>query len=121
MENRPRGYPQVATFQSSDRNFLQYRCFGYLHCRIISDLQCDIQNLERELDELDQYETQHDQRKLCSKQRDVWMSTEQLLAAGYPAHMKRCRGAVLQKLRGKLIEYGECLRRSREATCDMSV
>lgn len=108
VEDRPRGYPQVATFQSSDRNFLQYRGFVYLHSRVLSDMQFDIEQIETELDDLDRWEKDNgDLRKLSCKRRDSHKTAEELACAGWPAHLTRCRPLVLADLRAKLLEYGK--------------
>lgn len=98
----------MATFQSSDRNFLQYRAFGYLHSRVLSDMQFDIEQIEGELDDLDRWEKTHgDVRKLSCRRRDSHRTPEELAAAGFPAHFKRCRPVLLSDLRLRLLEYGK--------------
>jgi hypothetical protein len=105
------GYAQIATFQSSDRSFLQYRAFSFLHCRVLSGLQCDIERLEEELDELDSHDMRDVDgktlRKLESKARDDVQGPEDIAAGLYPDHLKRSRSQVVSELRLKLSEYGK--------------
>jgi hypothetical protein len=49
----PRGYPLQAAFQSSEPSFSIYRTFGYLHARVILQLQDELRALEDALIELD--------------------------------------------------------------------
>lgn len=110
MDQSPCGYSQVAAFQSSDRNFMQYRSFGYLHSRVLLILQYDIERLETELDELDSFDKlspDGDADKLCCRDRDEFEhSMEHIESRAFKAKFKRTRPQVLQELKAKLIEYG---------------
>jgi hypothetical protein len=103
----------VSNFTSSDRSFLQYRCFLELHSRVVLDLQYDIQLLEKELDELDRWDSrctdkkmrkcltcnQHDRNRDVDKMPEEWKE--------YPYfRFTRTRPEVLAELRIKLLEYG---------------
>lgn len=106
VEEIPRGYPAIAAFKSSDRNFLQFRGFNYLHCRVLSDLQHGIELLEEELDDLDQHDHGSNQRRLQSRLDDLEQSTEDPTASMYPEEIVRNRPEVLTELKMKLLEYG---------------
>ena len=116
----------VANFTSSDRNFLQYRCFLELHSRVVLDLQYDIQLLEKELDELDRWDSrsadkkrrkcltcnQHDRNSNLDKMPEEWKE--------YPYFkFTRTRPDVLAELRRKLLEYGTCIDEQSANKADM--
>ncbi|KAF2789188.1 hypothetical protein K505DRAFT_365832 [Melanomma pulvis-pyrius CBS 109.77] len=63
LEDYPVGYPRLAAFKSSEPDFSLYRSFKYLHARVILELQYDIQNLERDLVELDLIDNDNGDRK----------------------------------------------------------
>lgn len=110
VDGSPEGYAQVATFQSSDRNFLQYRGFAYLHCRVLSDLQNGIEQLEQELDTLDQHDKDNGGlQRLKSRRHDSELSEESANAKDYPEYIPRSRPEVLRTLKEKLLEYGKLL------------
>ncbi|KAF7185019.1 hypothetical protein HII31_13642 [Pseudocercospora fuligena] len=109
LDQTPQGYAAIAAFQSSDRNFLQYRGFGYLHSRILSDLQFGIERLEEELDELDQYDKDESRsRRLQCTEDDRDMLSD------YPEYIERTRPTVLRELKEKLMEYDTVLLKTRE-------
>jgi hypothetical protein len=107
VDETPRGYSQVAVLQSSDRSFLQFRGFGYLHCRVLCDLQHGIECLERELDDLDQHDKDEDPRRLHSRKNDQDKSDQDPGASLYPDDIRRNRPEVLRELKEKLMEYGK--------------
>lgn len=108
VDTSPPGYPTVATFQSSDRNFLQYRGFSYLHCRVLSAMQYNIEQVEAELEELDCWDQEHGGRaKLVNKLRDDRQSPKDLANGKYPPNLTRTRAEVLSDLKAKLLEYGK--------------
>lgn len=47
------GYPNLATFQSSDEVFALYRRFGYLQSRLLLEKQDALRVLEKRLDDFD--------------------------------------------------------------------
>lgn len=104
----------IANFQSSDRSFLQFRGFLDLHCRVLLDLQYDLECLEKELDALDQADAASISRirQLCvlsnkeDREEAEWQRTRPGLD---PAVIKRSRPVVLNDLKAKLTEYGESL------------
>jgi hypothetical protein len=76
----PRGYPLQAAFQSSEPSFSIYRTFGYLHARVILQLQDELRALEDallELDADDKYSDDPRQRARVTS-RDVDMEEARL-------------------------------------------
>ena len=114
MDETPKGYPLVANFQSSDRNFLQYRGFLYLHSRLLSSLQYDIELLEKELQRLDHWDIdcKDERRERClgCRERDDRLSRLDRLPDEHKAKFKqRTRPQVVAELGEKLMQYGEVL------------
>lgn len=93
-------------FQASDRNFLQYRAFHTAHCRILSSLQHEAEQLEEELEELDRVDHEKSPAKLKNKARDDRQCQVDLENGMYPAHLTRTRPTVTSHLKAKLLEYG---------------
>lgn len=107
MDETPQGYSQIAAFQSSDPNFLQYRGFGYLHARLLSSLQFEVEVLERMLDGLDEYDkARGEKKKLKCKERDDVKSNYEKMSAAFKSEFKKTRPQVLLELKTKLMEYG---------------
>lgn len=105
MDASPEGYPQLATFLSSDRNFMQYRGFSYLHSRLILALQYDVEKIERELDRLDRWDSEHETSgRLQCKEQDDLESSRHGVSEGCP--VKKTRPALLAELQEKLMAYG---------------
>lgn len=102
------GYNEIATFQSSDRSLLLYRGFDYLHCRLLSHLQWEVNKLEEELDSLDQYELdQKDpERRLVSKREDGYYIRKEDFPNDFKCKFWRTRAEIWSELRVKLMEYG---------------
>ena len=108
VDDRPQGYNRIATFQSSDPNFLLYRGFGYLHCRLLSSLQYDIERLETELDHLDEWDMRKgDPDRLTCRERDDSHASKDLFPKGFQLKFKRTRPEVFEELRQRLMQYGE--------------
>lgn len=85
---------------------MQYRGFGCLHSRVLLAQQCDIEALERELDEIDLWDQEEGAaNKLKNKQRDDRQCSKDDMADGFP--FSRTRPEILQELRKQLIEYGQ--------------
>ena len=101
MENNPNGYPRLAAFQASDPNFGLYRSDSYLHSRILLDLQDEITELEKELDNLDWDDFDADVNR--PKMR---------LVAAEGQEEERTRRIVLREIKEKLMEYGKNFTRS---------
>ncbi|KAI0477044.1 hypothetical protein GGR56DRAFT_386601 [Xylariaceae sp. FL0804] len=57
VEDHQRGYPRLAAFVSSSRDFVMFRCFATLHARIVLHKQDELAELEERLVELDRRET----------------------------------------------------------------
>ena len=110
MDETPKGYPLVANFQSSDGNFLQYRGFLYLHSRLLSNLQYEIECLEEELKALDEWdlECKDSKRAKClkCKERDDRQSKFDRMPADFKSQFERTRPQLMVELRTKLMEYG---------------
>lgn len=111
VEQSPDGYPRIASFQSSDRSFLQFRGFLDLHCRVLLDLQFDVECLEKELDRLDRSDASSTsrvrQKCLISTKYDREETEWERQQAALPAaSTKRARPVVLDHIKTKLTEYG---------------
>lgn len=100
----------VANFQSSDGNFLQYRAFLYLHSRLLSSLQFEIEQFEKELKDLDDWDMtcKDTKREKClrCRERDDSQSKFNRMPAEFKARFDRTRPDVIAILRVKLMEYG---------------
>jgi hypothetical protein len=53
VDDHPEGFAQLASFLNSDDNFAVFRRFGRLSARALIQLQIDLTDLEKTLDELD--------------------------------------------------------------------
>jgi PAS domain-containing protein len=134
VDEFPHGYPLQAAFQSSEPSFSIYRAFGYLHSRVILQLQDELRALEDTLAELDEDDhwsggqarlTSRDfdmeearkafERKAAEKantQSDgVAATTQEDDEVAVPLSE---RAALLNKIRLKLLEYDEMLVKGRE-------
>lgn len=98
MEDTPSGYPRLAAFQSSEANFALYRSFSYLHSRVLLDLQDEITDLEKQLDEIDWDDSEDDPERLHSRETDVSRAANE--------EGQRNRRVILKQIREKLEEYG---------------
>ncbi|KAF1813340.1 hypothetical protein P152DRAFT_395521 [Eremomyces bilateralis CBS 781.70] len=110
LEDCPNGYPRLAAFLASEPNFSLYRGFGYLHARVLLELQSEIVALEQELDDIDEIhsETDGSNRRLISRGADV--------AAADREKEERTRQDILRDIRTKLVEYDDMMIKSRELT-----
>ena len=98
VEQCPKGYPLVAAFQSSEPAFSIYRGFGYLHSRVLLDLQCELTELEAELDEFDDGDNiPRNQIRLQSRSKDQRHAKK--------TASERNRRDVLTEVRRRLVEY----------------
>ncbi|CZR70171.1 uncharacterized protein PAC_20072 [Phialocephala subalpina] len=66
----PRGYPRLAAFLDSDRNFELFRRFGFLQKRLLLYKQDELRMLEQDLDRLDRQHVCDDPTLLSSRMRD---------------------------------------------------
>lgn len=99
----PRGYPRQAAFQSSESSWSIYRAFNYLHARVILELQDDLRDLESQLKRLDNSDFKNgDERRLMSRKDDRRYAKRD--------NAKVARVELLEKIRTKLINYGQCFR-----------
>ncbi|KAK0357301.1 hypothetical protein LTR91_004383 [Friedmanniomyces endolithicus] len=118
VEHNAVGYALIANFQSSDRDFLQYRGFFQLHSRVLSALQADIGYLETELDSMDEWDINCgiERRLAClrDKKRDDLQSRMEVMPDAYTAMFDRTRPDVMLDLRTKLVQYDEMLLKTRE-------
>lgn len=105
LDNTPNGFPRLAAFQSSESNFSLYRSFTYLHSRILLDLQDEIRNLEKELDDIDWDDFDDDPERLRSRETDVARAANEGDA--------RNRRVILKEIKTKLMEYDEVLIKAR--------
>ncbi|KAK3629620.1 hypothetical protein LTR56_017925 [Elasticomyces elasticus] len=118
VEHNAEGYTLVANFQSSDRNFLQYRGFFHLHSRLLSILQADIVKLESELDRMDRWDLDSgiEGRVMCleNKDRDDLESKMDKMPHAYLVAFRRTRPELLLELKAKLMEYDNVLLTTRK-------
>ena len=105
VDSAPDGHPKLATFLSSDRNFMQYRAFNYLHARLLLSVQHGIEALERELDELDQADATGDNedRSVSETCGDIEVRT----CEGANDRIERPRSVVMADLEKRLMAYGK--------------
>ena len=110
MEDCADGYALVATFQSSDRNFMHYRGFFDLHSRLLLELQFNVESLERELDRLDAWDSNsgEEKRQIClrSKAKDHTYSKLERMPDAFQGEFEKTRPEVFAELKQKLLEYG---------------
>lgn len=112
VDGSPEGYPRVATLKCSDRNFMQFRSFGYLHTRVVLSLQREIENLETQLDELDDFDaSEHgDPHKLtCKGSDDEDTRPDCRENEVFQLLFEKTRPQILIQLKEKLMEYGRSL------------
>ncbi|KAI8938543.1 hypothetical protein NX059_004429 [Plenodomus lindquistii] len=108
LQDYPRGYPQVAAFQSSEPSFSIYRGFDYLHSRVLLDMQDELRCFEDELQKIDKRDDNPgNQRCLGSRAFDA----NRAKADGKDYSE---RSTLLSKIRDKLVSYDEVLVKSRE-------
>jgi len=109
LEDCPKGYPRLASFLSSEANFSLYRGFGYLHSRVLLELQAEITALEQELDTLDDIDNDPEvgqPKRLKSRRFDLYRPR--------PNNDYRSRQEIFAELRKKLVEYDELLIKARD-------
>ncbi|EMD00811.1 hypothetical protein BAUCODRAFT_153226 [Baudoinia panamericana UAMH 10762] len=115
LNHSSKGYDQVAVFQASDRNFLQYRGFGVLHCRVLSVLENELSLLGLGLEKHNAWDRGHGKdAKLENQWRDEIQSPKDFAAGFYPPDIKCTHPDLLRKLCSKLIQYDELLLKTKE-------
>ncbi|KAF2138996.1 uncharacterized protein K452DRAFT_79309 [Aplosporella prunicola CBS 121167] len=117
VEDYPLGYPRLAAFQTSDPSFSIYRGFGYLHSRVLLDLQYELSELEEELEERDSYDGQIEDtaRRLRSRKTDDLESenSEPREDIDEDEYELRPRRVILKDIRETLVQYDEVLNKAR--------
>lgn len=83
----------MAQYLNSDRDLLITRKFGYLHARVLLDLQSEIVSLEEELRGMDEYDAKNNAAALRS--RDVNEHRREGMT----------RISLLQKINSRLADY----------------
>lgn len=90
---------------------MQFRCFSYLHTRLLLALQQDIEDLERKLDNMDDFDNtadDGDRSKLQSKERDDRHEKRNNIdSPDLRDQTPKTRPQVIAELRHRLIEYGK--------------
>jgi hypothetical protein len=100
VQDYPKGYPKQAAFQSSDPSWSIYRAFGYLHSRVLLDLQDELRCMEEELTELDLMDLENgDGKRLRSRKDDRQQAKRE--------RTESVRAKLIAAIREKLIDYGE--------------
>ncbi len=94
------GYGRVAAVENCDPSFLIYRRFGWLHSRLLLNLQDELQKLERDLEREEAKEFNYGQPiKLKARRKDC-------------KNPDAARPLILASIHEKLKEYGMAM-----ATC----
>ncbi|OCL11250.1 hypothetical protein AOQ84DRAFT_287629, partial [Glonium stellatum] len=107
VEESPAGYSRLAAFESSEPSFSLYRGFGYLHSRVLLELQDEIRTLESELNDLDEMDYENkNYRRLKSRTADIRDAKRE--------GEKRTRRTLIAEIREKLVRYDEILVKARE-------
>jgi hypothetical protein len=99
VEDFPVGYPRLAAFADSDESFMLYRRFGYLHSRLLLHLQDELRELEDNLYDMDKRDEDDEEGRRCLQSRDLDVDRE-------PAADRESRGALLQRIEQKALQYG---------------
>lgn len=104
IEDRPRGYPQLAAYISADIDGRLYRRFGYLRNRLLLHKQDEVAELEEQLAKLDEDD---------AKGEDV--DCFRLVSRRYDEEDTDCkRRKLIDRLETVLKEYDELLIREHE-------
>lgn len=97
VDSRRLGYPKVAAFVDSDRDFAIFRSFGELYTRLLLHKQDELSVLQKELETLDSNEASA--FFLCSRQAD----------------RNQDRILLFCRIETKLNEYGEIYLKPKES------
>ncbi|KAF2475653.1 uncharacterized protein BDR25DRAFT_253094 [Lindgomyces ingoldianus] len=107
LQDYPSGYPRQAAFQSSEPSFSIYRCFNYLHSRVLLELQDQLRVLESDLTDLDNLDLENGQEKrLKSRAYDLRQAKKEKIESE--------RAGLIATIRDKLVNYDEILVKARE-------
>lgn len=107
LEACPNGYPKLAAFLSSEQNFSLYRGFGYLHSRVLLDLQDELSTLEKELDTIDTFDSANGHGLRLNSRRVDQKNAQN-------SGVERSRRHILSDVRKKLVDYDEILCKAHE-------
>jgi len=118
-EDYPRGYPRQAAFQSSEPNWSIYRAFGYLHSRVILQLQDELRELEDELNDLDCDQADSndpaENSRVTSRDSDHRAAQrEHESQQGAGRVVLSDRAILLAKIEDRLVRYDKMLINARE-------
>ena len=90
----PQGYGKLAAIEGCDPNFSIYRKFAWLHNRVLLHYQDELVQLEKQLEQLDQFHFREAPERLISRRRDDV----------YPGAKRK---DMLKDIDAKLAEYGK--------------
>ncbi|KAL2040171.1 hypothetical protein N7G274_007074 [Stereocaulon virgatum] len=93
VQHYPPGLPSLAAYLNGDKDRLIARKFGYLHARVLLDLERDLETLEANLRKFDQADSETNPAALQSRDTD-----EERLEG-------KSRGNLLQEVNRKLVDY----------------
>jgi hypothetical protein len=96
VDSYPPGWPQLAAFMHSEDNFAIFRRFGLVHCRVLVQLQAEIQLLEKKLSALDQSDA-------SPGSPNAWRLQTAEFKEGWDAEKKD----LVAELVDKLLKYGK--------------
>ncbi|KAH6612117.1 hypothetical protein C7974DRAFT_419015 [Boeremia exigua] len=108
----PRGYPLQAAFQSSEPSWSIYRAFGYLHSRVILELQDELRELEKRLKDLDTIHSSDPDEDISDRVRSRRSDLKQGRREGEKGGSRRA--SLVGMIRDKLLIYDETLIKARE-------
>jgi hypothetical protein len=97
VDDHPRGYPQLAAFVNSDKNFLIARKYGFLRSRVLLYRQDELSVLEKDLIALDDDDNEKRAIALTSRKFDEQTEKDPVYS----------RKVLIQKIDNKLKEYGK--------------
>ncbi|KAE8454353.1 hypothetical protein EG329_005278 [Mollisiaceae sp. DMI_Dod_QoI] len=100
IKEYPPGWPQLAALLHSEDNFAIFRRFGMTRCRVLVQLQAEIQLLEQQLSELD-----HEDYKTPDRSWRLQMADIEDGRAPYHAAQR----SLLKKLQEKFLAYDQLL------------
>lgn len=70
MDAYPPGYGKLAAVEGCDPNLLIYRKFAWLHNRLLLHYQDELAQLEKKLEQYDNFQFRTAPRRLISRRRD---------------------------------------------------